>query len=139
MIVIFLTGCTKWEDPSLTPRVKAEQARTNQEVMNKLTAKKQFNPPKEPQTTKEDAPVELDTKEVKTQEPKPIKTTGSVPKPDCDGRLIPTYNFRNEVTGYRCVTDSNNYECPGHRAGDTWTKEGKNCECLDNGSIECTE
>ncbi|MFC1723078.1 hypothetical protein ACFL0V_02985 [Nanoarchaeota archaeon] len=61
----------------------------------------------------------------------------SIPKPECDGRLVEIFNVNNEVTGYRCVEDADSFECPGHRAGETWEEDGKECTCKSNGSIEC--
>ncbi len=67
----------------------------------------------------------------------PSTSDSDISVPDCDGRLIPTYDMDNRITGYRCVTDSADFECPGHRAGETWEEAGAECTCTEQGQIVC--
>ena len=133
--MIFVSGCIRapGEPVPIGERSMDESETVVQDIEQTKTIKK---------TVKVNEPVVEETPEpeVKVIEQEPNEYMESdVEKPDCDGRLIPTYNFRNELTGYRCDTNAENFECPGHRAGDTW-KEGCNtCTCNSDGSIACSD
>ena len=124
VVMISLTGCYK--PPKYTAESEDESA---EEVEQELVdVDEDLEGMEETQSSEpEEVNVVLDEPEA-----------SDIPKPDCDGRLVPTYNFRNEVTGYKCMTDSKDFECPGHRAGETWEQDGAECTCKSNGEVVCS-
>ncbi|HII71294.1 TPA: hypothetical protein HA265_00900 [Candidatus Woesearchaeota archaeon] len=132
---MMIAGC--WQTPKLAPERKTV-ALGPQEVPEVPVEDDQV-------TISDSGPEEKASPSEKpaAEEAEGPKVTASddIEKPDCDGRLIASYNIYNEITGYRCETDSQDFECPGHRAGETWTADDgcTECTCKSSGSIVCTD
>ena len=135
IVSVLITGCIKApgeptplndQETDSTTKESVDIEKQEPKVIKKTVKVKEVEIPEEPDI--ETIVIEGDIETLESE----------IPMPECDGRLLPTYNFRNEITGYRCVEDADNFECPGHRAGETWEENGAECECKANGEIVCT-